>query len=179
MACLATPWVVWRGVSPSWTSSSAPTCPGYCSGCKAVAEVSLLASTQNASTRPSIARACDRALLRLQVTPGTHTDAKTEHCRCRVVAQCTKPGSGLPPDKPRYVMGEFRCAAAAVLPQVCPHAALLCAGIGYPLDIVLCTALGADMFDSVYPTRTARFGVALVDAGQLKLRNKVYKADFR
>ena len=73
-----------------------------------------------------------------------------------MVAQCTQPGEGLPPDKPRYVMG-----------------------IGYPLDIVLCTALGADMFDSVYPTRTARFGVALVDSGTLKLRNKQYEEDFR
>ena len=74
----------------------------------------------------------------------------------RVVAQCTQPGEGLPPDKPRYVMG-----------------------IGYPLDIVLCTALGADMFDSVYPTRTARFGVALADSGILKLRNRQYEEDFR
>ena len=73
-----------------------------------------------------------------------------------MVAQCTAPGTGLPPGKPRYVMG-----------------------IGYPLDIVLCTALGADMFDSVYPTRTARFGVALADCGTLKLRNKQYEEDFR
>jgi tRNA-guanine family transglycosylase len=57
----------------------------------------------------------------------------------RVVAQCA---AGLPPGKPRYVMG-----------------------IGYPLDVVVCSALGADMYDSVYPTRTARFGVALVDEG--------------
>lgn len=58
----------------------------------------------------------------------------------RVVAQCA---AGLPPGKPRYVMG-----------------------IGYPLDVVVCSALGADMYDSVYPTRTARFGVALVDSGE-------------
>ncbi|XP_078441281.1 uncharacterized protein LOC144711223 isoform X2 [Wolffia australiana] len=54
----------------------------------------------------------------------------------RVVAQCT---AALPEDKPRYVMG-----------------------VGYPLDIVVCSALGADMYDCVYPTRTARFGTALV-----------------
>lgn len=49
------------------------------------------------------------------------------------------------------------------------HSYLPCAGkpryvmgIGYPLDVVVCSALGADMYDSVYPTRTARFGVALV-----------------
>jgi tRNA-guanine family transglycosylase len=53
-------------------------------------------------------------------------------------------------------------------------------GIGYPLDIVVCSALGADMYDSVYPTRTARFGVALVtDApqGVLKLKNASFKTD--
>ena len=52
-------------------------------------------------------------------------------------------------------------------------------GIGYPLDIVLCSAMGADMFDSVYPTRTARFGAALVGSGTLKLRNRIYAEDFR
>ena len=72
------------------------------------------------------------------------------------VAQCTAPDTGLPDDKPRYVMG-----------------------IGYPLDIVICSALGADMFDSVYPTRTARFGVGLVPEGVLKLKNSQYEEDFR
>lgn len=61
----------------------------------------------------------------------------------------------LPPGKPRYVMG-----------------------VGYPLDIVVCSALGADMYDSVFPTRTARFGVALVPSGNLKLKNAKYAKDF-
>lgn len=39
---------------------------------------------------------------------------------------------------------------------------LFCQGVGYPLDIVVCSALGADMYDCVYPTRTARFGTALI-----------------
>jgi queuine tRNA-ribosyltransferase catalytic subunit len=76
-----------------------------------------------------------------------------------VVEQCTSPDRGLPAGKPRYVMG-----------------------IGYPIDIVVCSALGADMYDSVYPTRTARFGVALLtDApqGVLKLKNTVFRQDFR
>lgn len=63
----------------------------------------------------------------------------------RVVDQCTK---GLPDNKPRYVMG-----------------------VGYPLDIVVCSALGADMYDCVYPTRTARFGTALIPSGTLKLKS--------
>jgi queuine tRNA-ribosyltransferase catalytic subunit len=43
--------------------------------------------------------------------------------------------------------------------------------VGYPLDLVVCTALGVDMFDCVYPTRTARFGVALVPTGIIKLKS--------
>mmetsp|Transcript_7359 Transcript_7359/g.11177 ORF Transcript_7359/g.11177 Transcript_7359/m.11177 type:complete len:453 (+) Transcript_7359:54-1412(+) len=63
----------------------------------------------------------------------------------RVVHQCCQ---ALPNDKPRY-----------------------CMGVGYPLDLVVCTALGVDMYDCVYPTRTARFGVALVDSGIVKLKS--------
>jgi queuine tRNA-ribosyltransferase len=45
-------------------------------------------------------------------------------------------------------------------------------GVGYPLDLVVCVALGVDMFDCVYPTRTARFGVAFVPSGTLRLKSK-------
>ena len=69
----------------------------------------------------------------------------------RVVSQCTQ---RLPELKPRYVMG-----------------------VGYPLDIVCCVALGADMFDCVYPTRTARFGTALVPAGQMRLSHSSFRSD--
>lgn len=70
----------------------------------------------------------------------------------KVVARCT---AALPAGKPRYVMG-----------------------VGYPLDVVVCTALGADMYDSVFPTRTARFGVALVpgEGGTLRLKNKLFES---
>jgi queuine tRNA-ribosyltransferase len=47
-------------------------------------------------------------------------------------------------------------------------------GVGYPLDLVVCTALGVDQYDCVFPTRTARFGVALVDQGQIKLKQHEY-----
>ena len=71
----------------------------------------------------------------------------------RVVSQCT---GRLPELKPRYVMG-----------------------VGYPLDIVCCVALGADMFDCVYPTRTARFGTALVPEGQMRLSHSSFRKDAR
>eukprot|EP00898_Chlorokybus_atmophyticus_P003227 jgi/Chlat1/3905/Chrsp26S04019 len=71
----------------------------------------------------------------------------------RVVAQCTQL---LPENKPRYVMG-----------------------VGYPLDILVCSALGADMYDCVYPTRTARFGTALVPEGVLRLKSANFAHDYR
>jgi queuine tRNA-ribosyltransferase catalytic subunit len=61
----------------------------------------------------------------------------------------------LPVHKPRYVMG-----------------------IGYPEDIVVAVALGADMFDCVWPTRTARFGNAITADGVLNLKNARYAADY-
>lgn len=70
----------------------------------------------------------------------------------KVVHHCT---GLLPKDKPIYVMG-----------------------VGYAVDLVVCSALGADMFDCVYPTRTARFGTALVPSGQLHLKANQYATDF-
>jgi tRNA-guanine transglycosylase len=73
----------------------------------------------------------------------------------RVVDHGTKQ---LPAHKPRYLMG-----------------------VGYPLDLVLCTALGIDMYDCVYPTRTARFGTAMADipGGLLKLKAAGMSSDGR
>lgn len=69
----------------------------------------------------------------------------------RVVDLCCR---RLPKNKPRYLMG-----------------------VGYPLDIVVCTALGVDMFDCVYPTRTARFGTAFTRTGLLKLKSAKFAKD--
>ncbi|BET02334.1 TATA-box-Hypothetical protein protein [Nesidiocoris tenuis] len=70
----------------------------------------------------------------------------------RVVNHCS---DRLPTDKPRY-----------------------CMGVGFAADLVVCVALGIDMFDCVYPTRTARFGCGLVDTGQINLKHKKYAFDF-
>ena len=77
-------------------------------------------------------------------------EAKDDYCQ--VVETCT---SMLPENKPRYVMG-----------------------IGYPEDLVVSVALGADMFDCVWPTRTARFGNAITRYGILNLRHAKYASDF-
>jgi queuine tRNA-ribosyltransferase len=77
-------------------------------------------------------------------------EAKAEFCK--VVDTCT---GLLPERKPRYVMG-----------------------VGYPEDILVSVALGADMFDCVWPTRTARFGNAITAKGVFNLRHASYASDF-
>jgi len=62
----------------------------------------------------------------------------------------------LPRDKPRYLMG-----------------------VGVATDLVVCCALGCDMFDCVYPTRTARFGCALYRGGQINLKQRQFARDLR
>jgi len=67
--------------------------------------------------------------------------------------------------------------SAASLPPTAPRYLM---GVGHQVDLVVCCALGIDMFDCVYPSRTARFGSALVfDApGELNLKKKQFKFDF-
>ena len=47
------------------------------------------------------------------------------------------------------------------------------------MQLVVCTALGVDMYDCVYPCRTARFGTALVPEGELRLKKHEFATDFR
>ncbi|KAF8756894.1 Queuine tRNA-ribosyltransferase catalytic subunit [Rhizoctonia solani] len=70
----------------------------------------------------------------------------------RIVAQCT---AKLPLDRPRY-----------------------CMGIGFAEDLMVCVALGVDMADCVFPTRTARFGVALTFNGPINLRLGKHASSF-
>jgi len=62
----------------------------------------------------------------------------------------------LPDDKPKYLMG-----------------------IGTPAYILEAVDAGIDMFDCVYPTRTARNALVLTRDGPLSLRNERFKQDFR
>ncbi|KHJ45268.1 tRNA-guanine transglycosylase [Trichuris suis] len=61
----------------------------------------------------------------------------------------------LPETKPRYLMG-----------------------VGFAVDMLVSIALGIDMFDCVYPTRTARFGRALLPGATLDLKKTKYNTDF-
>lgn len=54
------------------------------------------------------------------------------------------------------------------LPEDMPR---YCMGVGYAEDICVCVALGVDMFDCVFPTRTGRFGQALTFTKNEKISN--------
>lgn len=61
----------------------------------------------------------------------------------------------LPTDKPRYLMG-----------------------VGTPVDILTCIAMGIDMFDCVMPTRNGRNGMLFTWEGMINMRNEKWKNDF-
>ena len=61
----------------------------------------------------------------------------------------------LPEDKPRYLMG-----------------------VGTPVNILECIALGIDMFDCVMPTRNARHGMLYTADGIINIKNQKWKDDF-
>jgi queuine tRNA-ribosyltransferase len=61
----------------------------------------------------------------------------------------------LPKDKPRYLMG-----------------------VGTPVNLLECIALGIDMFDCVLPTRNARHGLIYTANGFMNMKNAKWKEDF-
>lgn len=60
----------------------------------------------------------------------------------------------LPAGKPRYLMG-----------------------VGTPVNLLECIALGVDMFDCVLPTRNARHGMLYTRHGQMNIKNKKWHDD--
>lgn len=51
-------------------------------------------------------------------------------------------------------------------------------GVGTPVNILECIALGIDMFDCVMPTRNARNGMLFTREGIINIRNEKWKNDF-
>lgn len=103
---------------------------------------------------PELRKVCCNEMIKRD-TPGIAigglSGGEDKESYCRVVDACT---SILPENKPRY-----------------------CMGVGYAEDLVVSVALGADMFDCVFPTRTARFGTALTRYGAVNVKLAKYKND--
>ena len=62
---------------------------------------------------------------------------------------------------------------AGLLPHHSPRYLM---GVGSPVDLVECVALGIDMFDCVLPTRIARNGTLFADHGRVNIDNSMFKS---
>lgn len=81
---------------------------------------------------------------------------------------------GLSVGESRAEMLPALAAAVAVLPVDQPRYLM---GVGDPVSITEAVALGVDMFDCVLPTRLARHGTVLTDAGRLSIRRAAHARD--
>ncbi len=76
------------------------------------------------------------------------------------------------PAEDMYEMTELVCG---VLPESKPRYLM---GVGTPINILECIALGIDMFDCVMPTRNARNGMLFTRNGIINIKNEKWKNDF-
>lgn len=75
------------------------------------------------------------------------------------------------PEEDMYAMTELVCG---ILPKEKPRYLM---GVGTPVNILECIALGIDMFDCVLPTRNARHGMLYTANGIINIRNEKWKDD--
>jgi len=83
---------------------------------------------------------------------------------------------GLSVGEPRDQMMAALVATTPHLPDGQPRYFM---GLGDPIGLVECVALGVDLFDCVLPTRLARHGTALTWEGRLNIANSPFAADDR
>ena len=76
------------------------------------------------------------------------------------------------PAEDMYAMTELVCD---ILPINKPRYLM---GVGTPVNILECIALGVDMFDCVMPTRNARHGLLFTKNGIINIKNEKWKNDF-
>jgi len=75
------------------------------------------------------------------------------------------------PASDMYAMTGLVCE---ILPEAKPRYLM---GVGTPVNILECIALGIDMFDCVMPTRNARNGMLFTAEGIINIRNEKWKND--
>lgn len=76
------------------------------------------------------------------------------------------------PAEDMYAMTELVCS---ILPKDKPRYLM---GVGTPMNILECIALGIDMFDCVLPSRNARHGLLYTAEGIINIKNAKWKDDF-
>lgn len=82
---------------------------------------------------------------------------------------------GLSVGEPAEKMYEVTDLVCQILPKEKPCYLM---GVGTPMNILECIALGVDMFDCVLPTRNARHGMLYTAQGMINIKNAKWKDDF-
>jgi len=82
---------------------------------------------------------------------------------------------GLSIGEPKDAYIEYLEYTAGLLPSDKPHYLM---GIGTPDYIIEAVRNGIDIFDCVYPTRTARNGLLFTSRGQITIKKSMYREDF-
>ena len=107
------------------------------------------------------------------VQGSTYPDLRKESAE--VIASFEREGNAIgglsvgEPDEDMYSMTELVCG---ILPKEKPRYLM---GVGTPMNILECIALGIDMFDCVLPTRNARHGHLFTANGIINIRNEKWK----
>jgi len=76
------------------------------------------------------------------------------------------------PDEDLYEMTDLVCS---ILPKEKPRYLM---GVGTPVNLLECIALGVDMFDCVMPSRNARHGMLFTSEGTINIKNEKWTKDF-
>lgn len=94
------------------------------------------------------------------------------------IAELDLPGiaiGGLSIGEPKEAYIEYLELTSSLLPLDKPHYLM---GIGTPDYIIEAVRNGIDIFDCVYPTRTARNGLLFTSKGQITIKKAIFKEDF-
>jgi queuine tRNA-ribosyltransferase len=76
------------------------------------------------------------------------------------------------PDEDLYEMTDLVCS---ILPS---DKARYLMGVGTPINLLECIAMGVDMFDCVMPSRNARHGMLFTWNGTINIKNEKWEKDF-
>ena len=109
------------------------------------------------------------------VQGSTFPDLRT--ASAEFVASCNREGNaigGLSVGEPAEMMYAMTQLVCNILPKEKPRYLM---GVGTPVNILECIALGVDMFDCVMPTRNARNGMLFTRNGIINIRNEKWKDD--
>lgn len=76
------------------------------------------------------------------------------------------------PDEDLYEMTDLVCG---ILPTEKPRYLM---GVGTPVNLLECIAMGVDMFDCVMPSRNARHGMLFTSEGTINIKNEKWTTDY-